>query len=98
MIAPLLPRLAGDLKVGGATAGQLAPIFAPTYAFSSPILTAHSGSLKPSARPLDDRFRLGQRVRLRREGLLMLIAARILLAVAAGLHAPNVKALAGAQG
>ena len=45
MIAPLLPRLAGDLSVSVAAAGQLVTVFALTYAFSSPILTALTGSL-----------------------------------------------------
>src|ERR1700728_398982 len=43
MIAPLLPRLAGDLSVGVAAAGQLVTVFALTYAFSSPVLTALTG-------------------------------------------------------
>ena len=45
MIAPLLPRLAGDLSVSIAEAGQLVTVFALTYAFSSPILTALTGNL-----------------------------------------------------
>jgi len=45
MIAPLLPDLAADLAVTVATAGQLVTVFALTYAFSSPILTALTGSL-----------------------------------------------------
>ena len=45
MIAPLLPRLAGDLSVSVAEAGQLVTVFALTYALSSPILTALTGAL-----------------------------------------------------
>jgi MFS family permease len=45
MIAPLLPRLAGDLSVSVAAAGQLVTVFALTYALSSPILTALTGAL-----------------------------------------------------
>ena len=44
MIAPLLPRLAGDLSVSVAEAGQLVTVFALTYALSSPILTALTGA------------------------------------------------------
>ena len=39
MIAPVLPRLRGDLTVSVAAAGQLVTVFALTYALSSPILT-----------------------------------------------------------
>src|ERR1700721_1756676 len=45
MIAPLLPDLAADLSVSVVAAGQLVTVFALTYAFSSPILTALTGSM-----------------------------------------------------
>ena len=45
MIAPLLPNLAQDLSVSLIAAGQLVTVFTLSYAFSSPILTALTGSL-----------------------------------------------------
>jgi predicted MFS family arabinose efflux permease len=98
MIAPLLPRLAGDLKVSVAEAGQLVTVFALTYALSSPILTALTGAL--------DRRRLlvfsmigfaaANGVAFAARDYWMLMGARVLLAVAAGLYSPNANALAGA--
>jgi predicted MFS family arabinose efflux permease len=98
MIAPLLPRLAGDLKVSVAEAGQLVTVFALTYALSSPIVTALTGAL--------DRRRLlvfsmigfaaANGVAFAARDYWMLMGARVLLAVAAGLYSPNANALAGA--
>src|SRR6476469_8623900 len=45
MIAPLLPDLARDLSVSLVSAGQLVTLFALTYALSSPVLTALTGSI-----------------------------------------------------
>jgi hypothetical protein len=45
MIASLLPSPAGHLKVSVAAAGPLVTVFALTYAFSPPILTALTGAL-----------------------------------------------------
>jgi predicted MFS family arabinose efflux permease len=98
MIAPLLPRLAGDLKVSVAEAGQLVTVFALTYALSSPIVTALTGAL--------DRRRLlvfsmigfaaANGVAFAARDYWMLMGARVLLAFAAGLYSPNANALAGA--
>src|SRR5260221_13914935 len=98
MIAPLLPDLARDLSVSLVSAGQLVTVFALTYALSSPALTALPGDL--------DRRRLliaamlafaaANFVAWSAEGYPALLAARVLLAIAAGLYVPNANALASA--
>ena len=98
MIAPLLPDLSRDLSVTLASAGQLVTVFALTYALSSPILTALTGDI--------DRRRLLIASMLAFAGANFvawsagdysaLLAARILLAIAAGLYVPNATALASA--
>ena len=98
MIAPLLPNLAADLSVGVGTAGQLVTVFALTYALSSPILTALTGSL--DRRPLlilaMAAFALANLVAWSAPTYWWLMGARVLLAFAAGLYVPNANALAGA--
>ena len=44
MIAPLIPSMAADLKVGASSAGLLVTAFALAYALSSPVLTALTGN------------------------------------------------------
>jgi predicted MFS family arabinose efflux permease len=98
MIAPLLPNLAQDLSVSLIAAGQLVTVFTLSYAFSSPILTALTGSLGRR------HLLIGSIVAFGAANLLaalapnywMLMAARVLLAFAAGLYVPNANALAGA--
>jgi predicted MFS family arabinose efflux permease len=98
MIAPLLPRLAGDLSVGVAAAGQLVTIFALTYALSSPILTALTGALNRRRLLVLSMiaFALANVFAFIARDYWALMAARVLLAVAAGLYVPNANALAGA--
>jgi predicted MFS family arabinose efflux permease len=98
MIAPLLPRLAGDLSVSVAAAGQLVSVFALTYALSSPILTALTGALNRRRLLVLSMigFALANGVAFAARDYGTLMAARILLAVAAGLYVPNANALAGA--
>jgi predicted MFS family arabinose efflux permease len=97
MIAPLLPRLAGDLSVSVATAGQLVTVFSLTYALSSPILTALTGALNRRRLLVLSMvgFALANVVAFSAKDYWTLMAARILLAVAAGLYVPNANALAG---
>ena len=98
MIAPLLPRLAGDLSVSVGEAGQLVAVFALTYAFSSPILTALTGALNRRRLLVLSMigFALANIFAFVAKDYWALMAARVLLAVAAGLYVPNANALAGA--
>jgi predicted MFS family arabinose efflux permease len=98
MIAPLLPRLAGDLQVSVAEAGQLVTVFALTYALSSPILTALTGALNRRRLLVFSMigFAAANGVAFAARDYWMLMGARVLLAVAAGLYSPNANALAGA--
>ena len=98
MIAPLLPRLAGDLSVSVAAAGQLVSVFALTYALSSPILTALTGALNRRRLLVLSMiaFALANGFAFVAKDYRALMAARVLLAVAAGLYVPNANALAGA--
>jgi predicted MFS family arabinose efflux permease len=98
MIAPLLPRLAGDLAVSVAAAGQLVTVFALTYASSSPILTALTGALNRRRLLVFSMigFALANVFAFAAKDYWTLMAARILLAVAARLYVPNANALAGA--
>jgi predicted MFS family arabinose efflux permease len=98
MIAPLLPSLAEDLSVGLVAAGQLVTVFTISYAFSSPILTALTGGI--SRRNLliisMAAFAAANVVAAVATTYWMLMAARMFLALAAGLYVPNANALAGA--
>jgi predicted MFS family arabinose efflux permease len=98
MIAPLLPRLAGDLSVSVAAAGQLVSVFALTYAVSSPVLTALTGALNRRRLLVLSMigFALANVFGFAAKDYWTLMAARALLAVAAGLYVPNANALAGA--
>jgi predicted MFS family arabinose efflux permease len=98
MIAPLLPRLAGDLSVSVAEAGQLVTVFALTYAVSSPILTALGGALNRRRLLVFAMigFAAANVFAFAAKDYWQLMAARVLLAVAAGLYVPNANALAGA--
>jgi predicted MFS family arabinose efflux permease len=98
MIAPLLPNLSQDLSVSLVVAGQLVTVFTLSYAFSSPILTALTGGIGRR------NLLIGSMVAFAAANMLAavapdywtLMAARVLLALAAGLYVPNANALAGA--
>jgi predicted MFS family arabinose efflux permease len=98
MIAPLLPDLARDLSVSLASAGQLVTVFALTYALSSPVLTALTGDIDRRRLLIASMlaFAAANFVALSAHSYSGLLAARILLAVAAGLYVPNANALASA--
>jgi predicted MFS family arabinose efflux permease len=98
MIAPLLPDLARDLSVSLARAGQLVTVFALTYALSSPVLTALTGAVDRRRLLIGSMlaFAAANFVAWAATGYSALLAARILLAVAAGLYVPNANALASA--
>jgi predicted MFS family arabinose efflux permease len=98
MIAPLLEDLARDLAVSLVTAGQLVTVFALTYAFSSPVLTALTGNIDRRRLLIASMlaFAAANFLACMAHSYSALLGARILLAVAAGLYVPNANALAGA--
>lgn len=97
MIAPLLPKLAGDLGVTVQACGLLVTAFALTYAISSPILTVLTGSLNRRRLLILSMvaFVLANGLAWQAQGYWTLMQARILLACAAGLYVPSANALAG---
>ncbi|GAA0309077.1 MFS transporter [Sphingomonas oligophenolica] len=98
MIAALLPTIAHSVSVSIQAAGQLVTVFAIVYAVSSPILTALTAAL-PRRRLLMlslAAFVAANLVAAVAPGYWSLAAARVLLALAAGLYVPNANALAGA--
>jgi len=98
MIAPLLPNLARDLSVSLASAGQLVTVFAITYAFSSPVLTALTGDVDRRRLLIASMlaFAAANFVAWSAQSYPALLAARILLAIAAGLYVPNANSLGSA--
>jgi predicted MFS family arabinose efflux permease len=98
MIAPLLPGLARDLSVGIAVVGQLVTVFGLTYALSSPVLSALTAGIGRRKLLLASMsaFVLANFVASAATGFWQLMAARVLLAGAAGLYVPSASALAGA--
>jgi predicted MFS family arabinose efflux permease len=98
MIAALLPGLARDLSVTLTAAGQLVTVFALTYAVSSPALSALTAAVGRRNLLLISMtaFALANFFASITTDFWQLLAARILLAVAAGLYVPSASALAGA--
>jgi len=96
MIAPLLPDLAADFSVGIGTAGQLVAVFALTYAVSSPVLTALTGSIQRRRLLIGamTAFALANVVACAAPSYWALMGVRVLLAIAAGLYVPSAIALA----
>lgn len=98
MIAALLPGLAKDLSVTLTAAGQLVTVFALTYAVSSPLLSALTAGVGRRNLLLISMtaFAVANFFAGTATDFWQLLAARILLAVAAGLYVPSASALAGA--
>lgn len=98
MIAGLLPGMAADLGVGIATAGQLVTVFALAYALSSPVLTALTGRINRRVLLIwaMAAFAVANLAAYAAQGYWTLMAARVLLAFAAGLYVPGANALASA--
>jgi predicted MFS family arabinose efflux permease len=98
MIAALLPGLAGDLSVSITAAGQLMTVFALVYALSSPLLATATGAMSRRKVLLLSMaaFALFNFIAAAAVNYWQLMAARILLACAAGLYVPSASALAGA--
>ena len=97
MVAALLPGLASDLSVSLTAAAQLMTVFALTYALSSPLLAAATGGMGRRKVLLASMtaFALANFVAAAAVDYWQLMAARILLACAAGLYVPSASALAG---
>jgi len=98
MVAAILPRIAADLSVSLVAAGQIVTIFALSYGLSSPILTALTGRVGRRALLISSMavFAVANLVAAGAPTYHALIAARILLALSAGLYVPGANALAGA--
>jgi predicted MFS family arabinose efflux permease len=98
MIAGLLPDMAADLHTSIVATGQLVTVFALAYAFSSPILTALTGTFHRRTLMMLSlsAFTLANIVASVAQNYWELMAARIVLAAAAGLYVPGANALAGA--
>jgi predicted MFS family arabinose efflux permease len=98
MIAPLLPDLASDLSISVVSAGQLVTVFSLTYALSSPVLTALTADIDRRRLLIASMvaFAAANFIAWSANGYSALLAARVLLAVAAGLYVPNASALASA--
>jgi predicted MFS family arabinose efflux permease len=98
MISPLLPGLASDLGVTIEQAGQLVTAFALAYGVSSPVLTAATGNLNRRTLLLSSLgiFALPNVLAFLAPSYGWLMAARVLLALSAGVFVPGANALAGA--
>jgi predicted MFS family arabinose efflux permease len=98
MIAGILPRVASDLHVSPATAGQLVTAFALSYAVFSPILTALTGHFARRTVLLwaMGAFAVVNALAALAPNFQVLLVARIGLAMAAGVFVPGANALAGA--
>ena len=98
MIAALLPGLARDLSVTLIAAGQLVTVFGLTYAVSSPILSALTAGVRRRNLLVVSMaaFALANFFASTATDFWQLLAARVLLAAAAGLYVPSASALAGA--
>ena len=98
MIAGLLRDIATDLDISIVAAGQLVTVFALAYALSSPILTALTGTLHRRTLMILSlsAFTVANILAWAAQNYWELMAARVLLAAAAGLYVPGANALAGA--
>ncbi|SAL34489.1 MFS transporter [Caballeronia humi] len=98
MIAGLLPGMAADLHTSIVATGQLVTVFALAYALSSPVLTALTGALHRRTLLIAAlvAFSAANVIAWAAQNYWELMAARVLLAAAAGLYVPGANALAGA--
>ncbi|MDR8032071.1 MFS transporter [Burkholderia cenocepacia] len=97
MLAGLLPIIATDLSISVAEAGQLVTVFSLAYAISSPILTTAGAGVNRRHFLIVALlcFAAANFAACASPGYLSLLAARVLLAVSAGLYMPSANALAG---
>lgn len=98
MIAPLLPKMAADFGMSVSAVATLVVVFTLALALSSPVTTLMSGRLNRRDTLLlaIGVFTAANVMAAYAAGFDSLLAARVLMAVAAGLYVPNANALAGA--
>jgi multidrug resistance protein len=98
MIAGILPAVAKELSVSAATAGQLVTIFALAYAVSSPLTTALTSQHNRRKLLLVSMsaFAISNVIAALSHSYWMLVGARVMLAIAAGVYMPAAIALASA--
>jgi len=98
MIVPLLPRMSADLSVPIAAVGSLVTIFTLTLAISSPVLTTLTGAINRRKLLIWSMlaFAAANLAAFASRDYWGIMVARILLALSAGLYAPNANALASA--
>jgi len=91
VIAGLLPAISADLLISAPAAGQLVTIYALAYAIGSPILavTFHNIDRKSVLTLALSCFILSNLLAVAAPGFAMLMAARVLMALSAGLCTPT---------
>lgn len=98
MIAPLLPQIADDLALPVSLVALLVTVFTLTLAVSSPILTVATSALNRRTLLIGAMavFAAANVVAWLSTDFAGIMAARVLLALSAGLYLPNASALVGA--
>ncbi|MFL6707619.1 MAG: MFS transporter [Massilia sp.] len=98
MIAPLLPKMAHDFGMSVSAVATLVVVFTLSLSLSSPVTTVLSARLNRRDTLLlaIGIFTAANLAAAVSTGFAGLLAARVLMAVAAGLYVPNANALAGA--
>lgn len=97
MIAPLLPVMAKDFALSVPTIALLVIVFTLVLALSSPVTTVATGRMARKQVLLIAMvlFAIGNVVAALSSSFTVLIAARVLMAIAAGLYVPAANGLAG---
>ncbi|MFJ3461069.1 MFS transporter [Achromobacter spanius] len=97
MIAPLLPTMAADFRMTVPQMASLIVVFTLTLAFSSPVMTVLTArwNRRAALQLAMGLFALGNVLAAWSPAFWTLMAARVVMAVAAGLYVPNANALAG---
>jgi len=96
MIAGLLPRIGGDFGVTVAQAGDLVTVFGIAYAVGSPLIAIATGAIERKRLLLAAMaaFGVANLLAAWSPGFIGLLAARVLLALAAGTYMPAASAYA----
>jgi predicted MFS family arabinose efflux permease len=99
MISGVLPAIAADLRVTPATAGSLVTIFALAYAFGSPVIAVFTAGIerKRALTVALGAFAVANLLASLAPSFAWLAAARVLLALSAGLFMPSAVAFATAM-